>query len=149
MGSESKMKYLMDLRLLATGALLAAVPASAAPQALKAPAKPKAAAVPQAAPLVSINVTPANAVLDGQKFRQQLLVNGVLKDGTTVDLTGKAKFASKTPKVAVVTPAGVVQPVGDGAAVISVSAGGKTTQASLTAKNIKAPFTWSFTNHVQ
>ncbi|HEU4754074.1 MAG TPA: hypothetical protein VFU47_13270, partial [Armatimonadota bacterium] len=104
--------------------------------------------MPAASPVVSLRIEPAGLTLDGPKSREQLLVTGVRKDGTLVDLTAHAKYTSKTPKTAVVSSAGIVQPVSDGPAKIAVSAAGKTTQASVTVKNARAPFTWSFNNHV-
>jgi len=140
-------------------ALLVAAPVSAAP-AVKVPAKPAAApaaakavapAAPKApapAPIVSINVATISPTMEGAKAREQLQVTGVRKDGSLVDLTADAKYVSKTPKVAAVTPEGVVSPVSSGAAVIAVNAAGKTAVTKLTTKNVEAPFTWNFHNHV-
>jgi uncharacterized protein DUF1549 len=153
MGSSGKLTQIFDLRLLTAVLLAAAVPASAAPRpAAKPAAKPAAQATaakaPAASPVVAVTVSPADGVLDGPKSRLQLLVTGTCKDGSLVDLTGKAKFASKTPKAAAVSAAGVVQAVGDGPASIAVTAAGKQATAKVTVKNAKAPFTWSYENHV-
>jgi hypothetical protein len=87
--------------------------------------------------------------MEGPKSRQQLQVTGIRKDGTMVDLTADAKYVSKTPKIAVVSPAGVVSPLANGAATIVINAAGKTTMAKLTTKGVDQPFTWNFHNHVE
>ena len=130
--------------LLAAGLALGA-PAGAAPKPALTPA-PKAKAP---APVVSITVGPANAVLDGPKSRQQLQVTGKRSDGTLVDLTPQAKFVAATPKTARVSAAGVVEPAGDGPVRVSVTAQGRSAVTNLSAKNVGKPFTWSFSNHVQ
>lgn len=167
MASQRKQSQIWGVSPLAV-ALAVTAPAGAAPRpAAKAPAKaPVTAAVkapakaaaklaqaaapkaPAASPVVSLKVEITNNVLDGPKSRQQLLVTGVCRDGSLVDLTGKAKYVSATPKVVTVTPDGVAHPVADGAAVINVTAAGKQAAAKLTAKNTGAPFTWNFENHV-
>lgn len=127
-------------------------PAAAKPAAAKAvAAKPVAAkpAVKPSSPVVSLQVAPPNPILDGPRFRQQLTVTGVRKDGTLVDLTEKAVYSSKTPKVAIVTPAGVVFPVSDGKARLAVSAEGKVAGVDVQVNRSKEQFTWSFSNHVQ
>ncbi len=152
-------KQCSEMRLWAAVALLAAVPAAAAPK--KKPAAPKKAPVKRTAPtvakpaakgiapVVSLSVSPENAVIDGPKMRQQLLVTGVRQDKTLVDLTAKAKYFTKTPKVAVVNANGVVQPLSDGTAEIVVVAAGKKSAVKLTTKNVAQPFTWGFTHHVE
>src|SRR5688572_9790309 len=134
MSFPRKLTQISDARFLLAAVLFAA-PAVAAPKAAK-----RAPAAARPAPVVSIKVEPASAVLDGPKSRQQLLVTGVRSDGTLVDLTAKAKYAAKSAKVARVSDEGVVTPVGDGAATITVSAAGKSATAKVGAKNVRAPF---------
>jgi hypothetical protein len=157
-----------DLRLLTVAALVAVAPAVAAPKAakkrVKAPtkaaaksapaAKKKAAASAAAKPaaaaiaIKSIRVDPAVIELDGPRDRQQVVITGVTADGTIYDLTRKAKFFNKTPKVAVADSRGVIRPTGDGKAVIAVEAGGLKTTLNVTAANTRKPFTWSYRNQV-
>jgi hypothetical protein len=155
----SELRWLAALLLAATP-VLGAQPAEAAPARNRpAPAQKRTAPVKQAAakriaapvvsPVVSLTVAPAGAVLEGPRARQQLLVTGVRKDGSLVDLTAQAKFASATPAVAAVGADGVVRPVGDGTAAVRVTAAGKSTTYTIAARNVSAPFTWNFRNHVQ
>src|SRR5690349_20155220 len=116
------------LPLAAAAALLAAAPAGAASRTHLA----GATRAPAAAPVVSIQVYPTTAVLDGPKSRQQLLVTGVREDNTLVDLTGSAKYASKAPRVATVSASGVVQPLADGTGALAVSAAGKSASVRVT-----------------
>jgi hypothetical protein len=145
MASDRRLRRLQDPRWLVL-ALIAAGPAGAAPAPAKAAAAPKTTAP---APVVSIAVTPANAVLDGAAARRQILVTGARKDGTVVDLTATAKYQSKTPKVVVVAPGGIARPLADGSATVIVSAAGKNATVKLAAKNVAKPYVWSFRNHVQ
>ncbi len=158
MGFKSTSQSRRDFRLLLFAAALPAIPAAAATPAPKPVARPvvqaptaklaKATpAEPTPAPVVSLAFT-APSVLDGPKSRQQLLVTGTRADGSQVDLTSTAVYASKTPKIAVVNVAGVVQPIGDGVATILARAEGKAATAQVTVKNTKVPFTWNFENHV-
>lgn len=145
--SSRKLKQVSLLCAVGAAALLAQ-PAPAAPaRKAKAAARPSA---PKAAPnpVVSLKLEPASVTLDGPKSRHQILVTGVRKDGTVVDLTGKATYAAKTPKVVAVSPTGVVKPLADGAGIVLVSAEGKKTQLAATGKNVSRPFTWNFSNHV-
>jgi hypothetical protein len=161
MSSERKPKRISDCYLLAATALAMALPASAAPPAAKkaSPVKPvaakaapaKVAAVPTAtapSPIVTIQVNPTSVALDGPRSRQQLAVTGIAKDGTIYDLTSKAKFLNKTPKIATADAAGVVHPAGDGDGTIAIAAAGKTAVLKVTAKNVAKPFNWSYRNQV-
>lgn len=154
MSFPRKPKQFSDLCLLAVTALAVAGPAGAAtkPAAKKAApgAKPtaKAVATPAVSPIVTVKIDPAVVVLDGPKSRQQLAITGVAKDGTLYDLTSKAKFSSKTPKIIAANAAGVVQPVGDGEGTVAVTAAGKTTTLKVSTKNVAKPFVWSYRNQV-
>jgi len=141
--------FLKSFSVCAVVSAVASAPASSAPA--KSSAAPRAKAAPAAAapaPVVSLTIGPARIVLDGPKSRQQLLVTGVRKDGTQVDLTAKATYLSKSPKVLAVSADGVARPVGDGAAALLVKAEGLQATAKLAAKNVTKPFVWSFQNHV-
>jgi hypothetical protein len=131
-------------------AALLAVPAAAAPKRpARAPAKaPARAAAPAAVPLVALKVEPARVAIDGAADRRQLLVTGVRKDGSLVDLTRKALYASKSARVAAVSANGSLVPTGNGATQVLVKASGLTAVVPVTAKNVTKPFTWSFPNHV-
>jgi hypothetical protein len=63
-------------------------------------------------------------------------------------LTEKAKFVSSDPKVASVDDAGVVNAVGDGEAMITGRVGASKATARVKVVKFKAPFAWSFRNHV-
>ncbi|MGV3722493.1 MAG: DUF1549 domain-containing protein, partial [Actinomycetota bacterium] len=93
-------------------------------------------------------VDPAVIALDGPRDRQQVVITGVAADGTLYDLTAKAKFFNKTPKIAVADARGVVHPRGDGNANIAVVANGLKASLKVTAKNVSKPFTWNYRNQV-
>ncbi len=133
-----------------------AVPADAAPSTWQKPIQVAAAGMPPAksapaarpAPITSLSLTPTAIVLDGPRSVHRILVTGVRKDGTQVDLTGQAKFISSTPKVAQVSPFGVATPTGNGQGKILVTAGGRRAALALTVRNADKPAPWNFSNHV-
>src|SRR4029079_4371056 len=66
---------------------------------------------------------PAAVHLEGKDARQQVLVSAKRSDGKLHDVTRAASYRSIDPGVAIVSAAGIVQPVGSGKTQIEVSAG--------------------------
>src|SRR5262249_46728584 len=93
-------------------------------------------------------VLPADVPLTGPHARQQLLVLSQDRGQVIGDRTASAKFTSSNPAVATVDDAGFVSPAGDGEAVITAEADGKSASAMVRVAKIKEPFAWSFRNHV-
>ncbi|HTE20549.1 MAG TPA: DUF1553 domain-containing protein [Armatimonadota bacterium] len=83
----------------------------------------------------SLAVSPASLLLEGKGAEQALLVSGGTTGRSVLDLTRAAVYRSSNPKVAQVTPGGLVRIVGDGAAVIEVRAGGQRAAARVRARN--------------
>jgi len=81
-----------------------------------------ASAAESAAPK-SISLEPAEATLRGSRATQQLLVTGLFQRDREGDLTRDAKFESLVPTIAVVSASGLVTPVADGVAHITVRMG--------------------------
>jgi hypothetical protein len=79
-----------------------------------------------AATLTNITVAPTAVQLEGAHRTHSLLVQGQAADGRLIDLTHKAHYQSDDPRVARVTPAGVVQPVADGQTTVHAEVEGKT-----------------------
>jgi hypothetical protein len=94
-----------------------------------------------------LTVMPPAVELTGPEARQQLIAEGAV-DEHSEDWTRAAQWASSDPKVAAVDAHGVISPVGDGEAKITVTANGATAAVSVRVKDARAPFTWSFRNHV-
>lgn len=92
-------------------------------------------------------VLPGALTLGTAESRHQLLAE-FADGGTQADWTRAAKWTSSNPSVAAVSPAGLVTPISDGSAVISAEKNGLKASAAVTVKNAKAPFAWSFKNHV-
>ena len=99
---------------------------------------PKAEA-PKSAP-TKLVVYPGAVRLDGSRDEQRLGVLGEYAEGRSWDLSRDATFAVSDPKVAVVDR-GVVRPVGDGQATITVVSGGqtKTVPVSVTKSGLEKP----------
>ncbi len=74
--------------------------------------------------LVSIQVEPAQAVLDGKSASQQILITGTYSDGSMHDVTAQAGFKSSAPKVAAISSQGIVTSVSDGKAAVAISVKG-------------------------
>ena len=95
----------------------------------------------------SLDVLPKHVTLAGPEARQQLIAEAT--DGTFQnDWSAKTQWTSSNPAVATVSAKGIVSPVSDGEATITARAGDRTATASVQVKDAKAPFTWSFKNHV-
>ncbi|MFN0105654.1 MAG: DUF1549 domain-containing protein [Bryobacteraceae bacterium] len=102
-------------------------------------------AVCLAAPQLAI--LPGTVTLATAESRHQLLAE-LADGGTQADWTRLAKWTSSNPSVATVSLAGLVTPVADGTAVVTAERNGLRASAAITVRNAKAPFTWSFKNHV-
>ena len=93
-------------------------------------------------------VLPGDVTLTGPHASQRLLVVDTEKGEAVADLTPRARFASSDERVARVDGAGVVRSVGDGEATLTARVGETTVEARVSVRKTKAPFAWSFRNHV-
>jgi len=102
-----------------------------------------------AAPAATAKLTilPAAVELQGPEARQQLIAEAAAGKFQE-DWTRKAVWSSSNPTVATVDAAGLVKPAGDGEAVITAKAAGVAATVKVRVSGAKAPFTWSFRNHV-
>uniref|UniRef100_Q01UL4 Cytochrome c domain-containing protein n=1 Tax=Solibacter usitatus (strain Ellin6076) TaxID=234267 RepID=Q01UL4_SOLUE len=94
-----------------------------------------------------LTVMPPSVELTGPEARQQLIAEGTVGEHSE-DWTRTAQWSSSDPNIAVVDAHGVISPVGDGEAKITVTANGATSAVAVRVKTARAPFTWSFRNHV-
>ncbi len=74
----------------------------------------------------SVSVDPALLTLEGPTASYSLLVEGLTGDGRAVDLTHEARYRSADPRIAEVSPTGVVRSKKDGQTKIQIEAGGRT-----------------------
>ncbi|MFI5460528.1 MAG: DUF1549 domain-containing protein, partial [Isosphaerales bacterium] len=72
-----------------------------------------------------IEVEPSVVRLAGAEGRQQIAITGRFTDGSCRDLTAEAHLAVEPAEVAMVSPSGVVTPIGNGQAVLRVTALGR------------------------
>jgi hypothetical protein len=109
-----------------------------------------AAAGPASAadPATVLTAFPASLKLRGTDDAPQLAVTGKRADGREVDLTAAATYTVSDPKVVRVAENGRVFPVGNGAAVITAAAGGRTVTVPVVAEGMEAPLPINFANHV-
>jgi hypothetical protein len=111
---------------IALGVYVAPVARAAAPAAAPGDVlEPINIGAPQA-----IDVFPASFKLETPRRIMHVLVTGKYADGATQDLTRVAQFTSSNPQVARVD-GGIVYPVADGSAEITVSVGGQTQHVSV------------------
>ncbi|MDB5313704.1 MAG: hypothetical protein JWO38_7906 [Gemmataceae bacterium] len=94
-----------------------------------------------------LRVYPPEVVVSGPNRVQQLLL--VLEENGRVvsDLTATAKFTPSDPKVATVTPAGLVTATGPGEATVTATALDRTATVKVKAASAGDPG-WTFRNHV-
>jgi hypothetical protein len=133
------------MRRLACTALVLLAPAAVVAQP---PARPAVAAEPPQAALTALTVYPPQITLDGPRAEQRLGVLGHHADGRAWDLGRAAKYTSSAPTIAAVSPQGLVLPVRDGQAVITVEAGGKKTTVPVRVQKATADIPVSFTREV-
>ena len=94
-----------------------------------------------------LHVLPSAVELATAESRQQLLAE--LENGAVIeDWTRASTWTSSAPAIAKVDANGKVSPVADGEAVITAVKDGLTASVKVRVRNSKAPFTWSFRNHV-
>ncbi len=82
----------------------------------------------------ALSVHPAKVVLSGKRSRQQLLVSGT-RDNHAIDRTRDAQFQSDQPTVIQVNAAGVIQPLANGTAIVTVSDGAQKIKVPVEVKN--------------
>jgi len=95
-----------------------------------------------------LKVLPEAIVLTGPHATQRLIVLAESDGHLVGDRTAQAKFASSNPAVATIDETGLVRPIGDGDAVITVSVGDGQAQAKVKVVQFKELQPWSFRNHV-
>jgi hypothetical protein len=76
-----------------------------------------------------IRLEPSVLTLPSRYATAQLVVLARHRDGRLVDVTAQAKFRTENPKVATVNEFGVVEPTGDGVAVVTATFAGLTARA--------------------
>ncbi len=95
----------------------------------------------------NLSILPRTIDLDGPEARHHLLAEADLGDHQE-DWTRKTEWRSSNPKIAIVDATGEVRPMGDGEAVITAAAQGRTATATVRVKNSQVPYTWNFKNDV-
>lgn len=98
-------------------------------------------------PLVKLEMTQI-ASLHGPKMQSQVIVTGVRKDGTKVDLTHKVRYQAANEKIAKAYPGGLILPKGNGETRVSARYNKLRASAPVKVVDFDKPFTWSFRNHV-
>jgi hypothetical protein len=95
-----------------------------------------------------LQVQPTSLVLGHPRQPHSLLVTGRTADGLSLDLTAQAAYRSSNEKVARVDVLGWVQPIGNGSADITVTAGGKSVVVKATVKLPQREPAYSFRHEV-
>jgi hypothetical protein len=110
--------------------------------------KPLPRPEPPKVPLKALTIYPAAVTLDGPRDEQRLGVLGDYADGRQWDWSRQAKFSSSAPEVAVVDGTGVLRPVGDGQAIITVHAGGQNATLPVKVQKATADMPVSFSREI-
>src|SRR5437899_2021924 len=111
------------------------------------PAAPATRAEPPKSSPRALLVFPNKITLDGPRDEQRLGVVGDYADGRKLDLSRQAKYTSNG-KVVRVTADGIVTPVVDGEADITIAAWGRTAVVPVRARNVAAEVPVSFTREI-
>lgn len=101
------------------------------------------------AQFVETTADPAAVRLRGPTAVYTLLIHGRTADGRLVDRTRDARFHSLDPKVATVSPAGVVRAAGDGRTTVVAEIDGKSLDVAVSAEDATAPRRFNFENDVE
>ena len=115
-----------------------------------APAKPKGLGDPGA--LTSLKVEPNLAkkgiTMRGRDARQQLYVTGVFSSGQLRDFTHKVKYSVAPAGVLKVDATGLATPSTDGVAVVTATAGGKSSTLKITVEGVTRQIPINFKNQI-
>lgn len=138
---------------IATTAILTAVlgsplAAGAAPKVATKPGRPGISRTPAVPRLVQLEIGPAPLTLNGPDARQTLLVTGKLADGSFVDFSTRVVYSVSDPKLARVSPKGILTPAADGQAKVVVQAAGIRSVAPVTVTNARVAKPLNFENQV-
>jgi hypothetical protein len=95
-----------------------------------------------------LRILPPQTTLTGPHASQRLIAVIEANGQVIKDRTKDAVFTSSNPHVATVDVSGIVRAAGDGAAVVSAVVDGQTIPSRIQVTKTKAPFKWSFRNHV-
>jgi hypothetical protein len=98
--------------------------------------------------LTKIEILPSSIELTGPRYSQRLVVEGTFADGHQEDVTSEAQIVSSDDKIAFVDKSGLLQPRGDGHAMVTAEVQDRRASAPLGVKDYSAVMPWSFRNDV-
>ncbi len=112
------------------------------------PAKSDEPIVPKPADVQALKVQPTKIALRGGDDAAQLILTATLAGGKPQDLTSDAQYEIADAKVAKVTPAGRVTPVGDGSTEVTIRFGDKSVKVPLTVTDAEVNLPINFANQI-
>jgi len=92
----------------------------------------------------SVSVSPTHVLLDGPDAVHRLLVTSLSASGTRTDLTRRAGFRSRTPRILQVSPGGMVHGLADGRGLVEVKVGDFLGQVTVEVRGAKASRNYNF-----
>src|SRR5262245_34318154 len=139
----------IPFRWLTLAALLvaAALGTGAAGQE-KITARTDSTALPSPGQVQKLAVEPTTVALRGEDESRQLILTGTLADGRLQDLSGDVEFQVADPKVAKVTPAGRVLPVGNGFTKVTARYGNHAASVDITTTAMDVNLPINFSNQI-
>lgn len=111
--------------------------------------KPLPTPTPPAGSPRELQVYPPTISLTGPRDEQRIIVLGVWADGTKWDLTRTAKWAVRNGNIAAIGKDGIVRPGSDGKTVVTVTAGGKSSDIPVSVAGAKSDVPVSFATEVE
>src|SRR5256886_2696676 len=95
-----------------------------------------------------LSILPTKMVLTGPEARMGIIVEKTRDNQLVGQVTNGIEFVSSDPSILRIEK-GLVLPLKNGTATISVKAGKQSAEAEIKVQGMDKPFEWSFRNHVQ
>jgi hypothetical protein len=99
-------------------------------------------------PAAELKLFPPEVTLTGPHAQQRVIALKRYGGHIVGDLTRQVKFSVANPTVARIDDQGVLHATGDGETTVTAENGGIRSSITVRVQGVKAPFTWSFRNHV-
>jgi hypothetical protein len=107
-----------------------------------------AASAPAQPTFTQVRVDPPSVRLVGPGAGHSLLIDGTSSEGVILDLTHDTSYQSDNPKIATVSPGGIINAVSDGTTTIRISTAGKSLTAAVEVRGSATPRRFNFENDI-
>ncbi|MEP6753867.1 MAG: DUF1549 domain-containing protein [Chthonomonadales bacterium] len=95
-----------------------------------------------------LDLLPNNIQLNGSLAVQRLIVTATTPAGIQSDATAAVKYSVANPKIASISPDGLLQPKSNGSTTVTATIGARTSHATVKVIGMETPISYSFVNDV-